>query len=321
MDPLLHSLFRPLQVNGSDPYTYYIEQKPSAALRAYVACYWESGPATREVYERNMAVSDRDEASLGWLEEEEAVDRVLPDGCTDILLEYDPVSKRQELSYCGTFTHPFVSTRQAGSETRIFAVRFFPGGAHYFHGMSTHLFTGGNYRLEEIWPENVEIIGERILEARDFNERVRIMEEYLNQLLMRQRTNDCDLMKNLLHRIFVNGGSVGVKELAEREAISERRLNRKFGQWIGISPKKFSEVVRFQSVLHSIQNGDSVDSMELALKHNFFDQAHLIRDFRRFYGASPLTAAKDFRKLSDFYNTRSEPSAILKIGRRMAKER
>ncbi|WP_342427594.1 helix-turn-helix domain-containing protein [Paenibacillus sp. FSL L8-0158] len=313
MDPLLHSLFRPLQVNGSDLSTYYIEQKPSAALRAYVACYWESGPATREVSEENVAVSDKDAASLSWMEEEEAVDRVLPDGCTDILLEYDSVSKRQELSYCGTFTNPFVSTRQVGSETRIFAVRFFPGGAHYFHGMPTHLFTDGNYHLEDLWPESIAVIGERIMEAQNFNERVRIMDEYLNQLLLRQRTNDCDLMKNLLHRIFVSGGSVGVKELAERETISERQLNRKFGQWIGISPKKFSEVVRFQSVLRSIQSGGSLDWTELALKHSFFDQAHLIHDFRKFYGASPLTAAKDFRKLSDFYNTRSGTSAILKI--------
>ncbi|MEK5262443.1 helix-turn-helix domain-containing protein [Paenibacillus sp. FSL L8-0663] len=311
MDPLLHSLFRPLQVNGSDLSTYYIEQKPSAALKAYVACYWESGPANR-VVEENLAASCEDTALLS-LPQEETMERVLPDGCTDILLEYDPVNKRQELSYCGTFTQPFVSARQAGSETRIFAVRFFPGGAHYFHGLPTHLFTGGNYRLEDIWPESIGILGERIFEAQDFNERVRIMDEYLNQLLLRQYTNDCDLMKNLLHSIFVSGGSVGVKELAEREAISERQLNRKFGQWIGISPKKFSEVVRFQSVLHSIQSGGGLDWTELALKHSFFDQAHLIRDFRRFYGDSPLTAAKDFRKLSDFYNTRPEASAILKI--------
>lgn len=311
MDPLLHSLFRPLQVNGSDLSTYYIEQKPSAALKAYVACYWESGLANR-VVEENLAASCEDTASLS-LPQEETMERVLPDGCTDILFEYDPVSKRQELSYCGTFTQPFVSARQAGSETRIFAVRFFPGGAHYFHGMPTHLFTGGNYRLEDLWPESIAVIGERIMEAQNFNERVRIMDEYLNQLLLRKRTNDCDLMKNLLHRIFVSAGSVGVKELAECEAISERQLNRKFGQWIGISPKKFSEVVRFQSVLHSIQSGGDLDWTELALKHSFFDQAHLIRNFRRFYGDSPLTAAKDFRKLSDFYNTRPEASAILKI--------
>lgn len=123
MDPLLHSLFRPLQVNGSDLSTYYIEQKPSAVLKAYVACYWESGPANR-VVEENLAASCEDTALLS-LPHEETMERVLPDGCTDILFEYDPVSKRQELSYCGTFTQPFVSARQAGSETRIFAVRFF----------------------------------------------------------------------------------------------------------------------------------------------------------------------------------------------------
>ncbi|MGW8958764.1 DUF6597 domain-containing transcriptional factor [Paenibacillus sp. NPDC055715] len=312
MDPLLHSLFRPIQVHGSDSSTTYIEKRPSAALRAYVACYWESGPVTGEVLEGNPGISCASEATLS-LSGEEAVDRVLPDGCTDILLKYNPVSKRQELSYCGTFTHPFVSAGQAGTETRMFAVRFFPGGAHYFHDMPTHLFTGGHFRLEDIWPESIAVIGERILEAQDFNERVRIMDEYLNQLLLRQGANDCDLMKNLLHRIFVSSGSMSVKELAEREAISERQINRKFGQWIGISPKKFSEVVRFQSVLHSIQSGGSLDWTELALKHSFFDQAHLIRDFRRFYGDSPLTAAKDFQKLSDFYNTRPEASAILKI--------
>ncbi|MGM1022437.1 MAG: DUF6597 domain-containing transcriptional factor [Bacillota bacterium] len=310
MDPLLHSLFRPIQVNGSDSSTTYIEKRPSAALRAYVACYWESGPSTREV-EGGLAVSCEDAASSCWLVEE-AKERVLPDGCTDILLKYNPVSKRQDISYCGTFTHPFVSARQAGTETRIFAVRFFPGGAHYFHGMSTHLFTGGHFRLEDIWPESIVVIGERIFEAQDFNERVRIMDEYLNQLLLRQGTNDCDLMKNLLHRIFVSSGSMSVKELAEREAISERQINRKFEQWIGISPKKFSEVVRFQSVLQSIQSGGPLDWTELALEHSFFDQAHLNRDFRRFYGDSPLTAARDFRKLSDFYNTRPEASVILK---------
>jgi AraC-like DNA-binding protein len=179
--------------------------------------------------------------------------------------------------------------------------------------MSTHLFTGGHFRLEDIWPESIAVIGERIFEAQDFNERVRIMDEYLNQLLLRHRTNDCDLMKNLLHRIFVSSGSMSVKELAEREAISERQINRKFGQWIGISPKKLSEVVRFQSVLQSIQSGGPLDWTELALKHRFFDQAHLSRDFRRFYGDSPLTAAKDFQRLSDFYNTRPEASVILKI--------
>lgn len=221
MDPWLHSLFRPIQVNGSDPSIYYIEKKPSAVLRAYVACYWESGPAAR-VVEGNLTASCEDVASLSLLAEE-TVERVLPDGCTDILLEYDPVSKRQEISYCGTFTHPFVSTRQTGSETRIFAVRFFPGGAHFFHGMPIYLFTGGHFGLEDIWPESIATMSERILEASNFNERARMMDEYLSQLLLRQRTSDCDLMKNLLHRIFVSGGSVGVKELAECFAHDSKR--------------------------------------------------------------------------------------------------
>ncbi|MFH5187352.1 DUF6597 domain-containing transcriptional factor [Paenibacillus sp. TAB 01] len=69
MDAKLHALFRPMQANGRDPAYTYSEWPPSPALKPYVACYWVSEPAGLQAALLQKGGS--------------AVDRVLPDGCTE----------------------------------------------------------------------------------------------------------------------------------------------------------------------------------------------------------------------------------------------
>ncbi|NMI04386.1 AraC family transcriptional regulator [Paenibacillus sp. SZ31] len=310
MDHSLHPLFKPIQINGTYPNSYYVEKIPVAGLMAYVACYWESGslPNTH--------------ADVTWGEgREQSVmtvpARVLPDGCTDMLITYDPVCSEHSYAYCGNYTQPFAVPEPsddgspAGDYT--FGVRFFPGGAHVFHGMPLEWFTDKRIALQECWPEKLNELQERMAETNSFAERVEVMNAYLSPLSMQSSTSENDLMKNVLHRIFIDGGRMTVQELAMREVISERQLHRKFSEWVGISPKRFSEVVRFHRVLNDIHQGNTADWAMLAQNHGFFDQAHLIRQFRKFYGETPLTAAKEHgRMLSDLYNRSVEPSVILK---------
>ncbi|MCW3793592.1 helix-turn-helix domain-containing protein [Paenibacillus sp. LS1] len=310
MDHSLHSMFKPIQMNGTYPNSYYVEKIPAVGLMAYVACYWESGslPNTH--------------ADVIWREGREpsvmtVPARVLPDGCTDMLITYDPVCSEHSYAYCGNYTQPFAVPEPsddgspAGDYT--FGVRFFPGGAHVFHGMPLEWFTDKRVALQECWPEKLNELQERMAETNCFAERVEVMNAYLSPLSVQASTSENDLMKNVLHRIFIDGGRMTVQELAMREVISERQLHRKFSEWVGISPKRFSEVVRFHRVLSDIHQGNTTDWAMLAQNHGFFDQAHLIRQFRKFYGETPLTAAREHgRMLSDLYNRSVEPSVILK---------
>ncbi|OAX50495.1 helix-turn-helix domain-containing protein [Paenibacillus sp. AD87] len=302
MDHSLHPLFRPIQMNGTDRNTYYIEQIPSISLMAHVACYWESGsiPHTGEQDQEPISVPAR----------------VLPDGCTDMLITYDSVRSAHSYVYCGNYTHPFAVPEAfdvSPSADYTFGVRFFPGGAYVFHGLPLEGFTDMRIPLEECWPVRLNELQERIAGTRIFEERVQVMNAYLSPLSVQTNTYENDLMKNALHRIFIDGGRMSVSELAMREVVSERQLHRKFAEWIGISPKRFSEVVRFHRVLGSIHQGHTADGVALALNHGFFDQAHLIRQFRKFYGETPLTAAKEHQqRLSDLYNKSVAPSDILR---------
>lgn len=243
--------------------------------------------------------------------------RVLPDGCTDMLITYDHVRSKYAYAYCGNYTQPFTIPEPsddgppAGDYT--FGVRFFPGGAHIFHGMPLEWFTDKRVALQECWPEGLNELQERMAETNSFAERVEVMNAYLNPLSVQTSTSENDLMKNVLHSIFIDGGRMSVQELAMREVISERQLHRRFSEWVGISPKRFSEVVRFHRVLSDIHQGYTADWAMLAQNHGFFDQAHLIRQFRKFYGETPLTAAREHgRMLSDLYNRSVESSVILR---------
>ncbi|WP_248927899.1 AraC family transcriptional regulator [Paenibacillus hamazuiensis] len=285
MEDALHALFRPIQANGRVVSQKYIEFKPSPALMSFVSCYWASEPS----FHPDSANND-------------GIDRVLPDGCTDILFEHDIKGNRYHIRYYGVFDRPFPIAYDDKRPVRKFGVRFFPGGAYPFMRTPVAEFTGRYCALDAIWPNIAEEIGEKLFAQESMEEKVRIIEHYLLTIAQRNRPVDDPLMANLLYRIFVSEGKTGVCELAESEAVSARQINRKFEQWIGFSPKKFSEIVRFQAVVGDIRRRKKTDWRMLALDHGYFDQAHMIRDFKRFYGDSPLAAAKEFRDTSGFYN-------------------
>jgi transcriptional regulator GlxA family with amidase domain len=125
-----------------------------------------------------------------------------------------------------------------------------------------------------------------------------------NLLLAMLRPNDNDAMLNqVLDSILRSGGATRVADLASQSRISRRHLERIFLRSVGIGPKLFSRIVRFQHLLRAPYN----DWAMLAADSGYFDQAHLIRDFRQFTGQTPAAwHQKQVAFLQD-----SEPHAAL----------
>lgn len=73
--------------------------------------------------------------------------------------------------------------------------------------------------------------------------------------------------------------------------ISPRQLRRLFTNHIGISPKHFSRVIRFQHVLNTYYDQENIDNSSY-FDSGYYDQAHFIKDFRKFYGITPTQALK-----------------------------
>lgn len=286
MDARLQALFRPVQANGRTIFSSYVEIMPSPVLKPYISCYWYSEPTA----------PSQEAAGSG------NIDRVIPDGCTDILFEHELYDGTFQIRYCGLLEQPFTVSYDKGRPVRRFGIRFFPGGAFPFIKMTLERLTNHICPLDDILPIQAEGTAEELFEKSQLDGKAKVAETFLISLLRQQEPVTDDMLKNVLHRIFISGGTSTVTQLAEYEAVSSRHMTRKFQEKVGISPKKFSEIVRFQLLVQSMKSGGRTDWSALALNCGYFDQAHMIRDFKRFYGVPPVKAAEEYRGMSVFYN-------------------
>ena len=100
-------------------------------------------------------------------------------------------------------------------------------------------------------------------------------------------------MSPVIEYIFSRNGVVQVKHLTNKFHISRRWLEKQFAEQVGISPKEFARITRFNALLTSVETTPSVSWTEMIDKFGYYDQSHLNRDFHEFTGQSPTRYLKD----------------------------
>ena len=89
--------------------------------------------------------------------------------------------------------------------------------------------------------------------------------------------------------ILRSRGLATLERLSSRCGLKPRSLERRFRAAVGFSPKRFARIVRFQRVFRELQAAGSAGGwVDVAIRCGYFDQAHLIRDFREFSGEAPI---------------------------------
>lgn len=82
-------------------------------------------------------------------------------------------------------------------------------------------------------------------------------------------------------------GTLSIEEICAQMELSTKQLERKFLATVGVTPKVFSRITRFLNVCHHIDEFKDKNLTELAYDCGFYDQAHFIKEFRRFSGYPP----------------------------------
>ena len=116
----------------------------------------------------------------------------------------------------------------------------------------------------------------------------------LEQVLLRRLCDRVDQHYAVLAalEIFGNNQAWIVREVARHIGLSQRRFIQIFKAEVGVTPKLFSRIQRFQQTRSFIQQSASVNWATLALELGYFDQSHLIREFLEFSGQSPTNYRK-----------------------------
>lgn len=184
----------------------------------------------------------------------------------------------------GVQTNKFERTLVGKSE--VFGVKFRPGGFRPFVDTPISKLADRSIPATDIFGDGIEDLSSAVLSTADEEERIEIANSFFRNRLSKP-DESIELADRLVTRIL-NEPEIGtVDDLVELTGIGKRSLQRTFNEYVGVSPKWVIRRYRLHELIEKLNSGDKLDWAQLALELGYFDQAHLINDFKLFIGHSP----------------------------------
>ncbi|HEY8968941.1 MAG TPA: helix-turn-helix domain-containing protein, partial [Puia sp.] len=118
--------------------------------------------------------------------------------------------------------------------------------------------------------------------------RVLALFDFLEQVVEKNKAVADPGMVHASYSLLQSNGKTPLPSLVRILNLSPRTFERRFGQYIGVSPKLFSRISQFQAALKHLQSGKFDKLSDIAYAYGYADQSHFIRNFSRFTGLSPL---------------------------------
>src|SRR5215813_10535805 len=251
----------------------HVSYRPGPPLNDFVDHFWviESGQAPR-------------------------LEKILPSGTIELVVNlknneihiHDPEQPEQYRRFSGavfsgTYSQSFICN--ALQHESIMGVHFKAGGAFPFLGIEASELTNAHASLADLWGSPAIELRERLCTAATLEQRFRIMEDALRARLHDVTTRQ-QQVKIALNMFAMGGIEALVRSVSRELALSQRRFIQMFRTQVGLSPKVFCRIQRFQHARILAEKFEA-DWSELAMRCGYFDQSHLINDFKEFSGSTP----------------------------------
>jgi len=262
--------------------------KPHPDLDSFIECYW-------------MMYSE-DSAPL--------VEKIIPDGFTEIIFNYGDVYKSK---ISGDWTllsqnllagqlRTFFYLQNTGSTGSI-AVKLKPAALTQLFGISMDEYLGKIVDLDSLPTPELKHLKEKIDDCVKFGYNreeqfvKRILDEYFAKLIQGASDNP---LKGPLDLIFSSNGLVTVAEMAAASGVSERQLERLFKKYIGLSPKYYARIIRFNYIFQLIKSKEN-SWAEVVYQSGYYDQSHFIHNFKAFTGEDPSAYFFGEKNMANFF--------------------
>lgn len=174
--------------------------------------------------------------------------------------------------------------------TAVLGVRFRPGAARLFFPVRADELHNLDIPLDDLFPKDAARMVDQLSSVHDFAAQCRVIEKYLKDKL-RYGVPLHPAVQHAVSEFLREPGMRAIADVQSETGLSHTRFIQLFRESVGMTPKLFCRVRRFSSVLHRLEKGLPVSWAALAADCGYFDQAHLIHDFRAFSGITPLEFA------------------------------
>lgn len=228
-----------------------------------------------------------------------AKERCLPTGTTELVINlredririFDNANPERYRQFCGsivcgTQSEFFVIDR--ASEEEVIGVHFKPGGAFPFLPLPAGELLDEHVGLDDLWGAAAHELREQLLSACTPETRFAVLERWLLARLKRPLARHPAVSFAL--RAFQDvPHAQTIAQVSSRIGLSQRRFIQLFHEQVGLTPKLFCRVQRFQQVLRLIELQQRISWVDVATACGYYDQAHFIHDFQAFSGLNPKT--------------------------------
>ncbi|MBC8083369.1 MAG: helix-turn-helix transcriptional regulator [Hymenobacter sp.] len=276
----------------------YREISPTPALATCINCFWVL-----------------EDAAAGT-----APDPVFPDASLELLFYLRGASERVSLAEGATASNPRLEL--AGQMTRPYSIRWAPGvclvGVRFFPhtfarflppGLPVHELNDLALDAETVLGADFKPVARRLADCAYPAEAVALLQAYfLTRLRHRAPAAGTPYLEFAVPYILAAQGHADLDALLHKLGIGGRYLERLFGQAVGVSPKYFCRIIRFQQAFRWLDRPGSLTAVAMAC--GYYDQAHFIRDFRHFTGTTPSAFRRAFGPISTAFLVESSSSYL-----------
>jgi AraC-like DNA-binding protein len=238
---------------------FYREYRPGSPLSDFVALLW---------YCRDYNVVHQRE-------------RILPSGCIEIVIDL-----HGDLPPLISGVHSESMIISTSELHDMIGVHFRPGGARPFLRMPAGEFADQDVNLDDICPAGARGLRQRLLEQPGAGAKFQVLEAYL----LDRAAGRFDRNPAVSYALAEFDNVPHVRTIAAvtaRTGLSSKRFIDVFRDEVGVTPKLFCRIRRFQEVLGRVHRRRRVCWADLAVSCGYFDQAHFVRDFQAFSGVNP----------------------------------
>jgi AraC-like DNA-binding protein len=232
--------------------------------------------------------------------------KLLPANSIDVVLNFSmPIMYVSEgtqpvimgdCHFTGMRTQYSLIHHPGGIET--IGIAFSPTGLYPFIKTPISEFTDTTLELDELLPGSTERIREQFMRAHSIAGKLQIIEDELLQNL-EPHLLPPKAARHAVRHLPSTNYPVNIRQFCEDSGIHQRTLERLFNKYVGIRPKFFQQLTRFQTVVRHIITARDTRLTTVAHEHDYYDQAHFINDFKRFAGCSPSQFLREQRSIKE----------------------
>ena len=231
--------------------------------------------------------------------------KIIPDGFPEIIFHHgDPYKirlydswKTQSVSLLAGQIRSHFFLENTGIAI-ITGIKFRPSALTQLYDLSMDDFTDKVADLSMVVNVDTELSKTVFASQTDHEKLVSDLNIYFEKKQNQVKKND--RLETALDLIFSKNGMITIGEIISVISIGERQLERLFRKYVGLSPKFYCRIIRFNYIFQLMQE-QSPSLIDLTYDAGFFDQSHFIRNFKAFTGEDPSRYLFDEKNLANFF--------------------